>query len=296
MKTIVNLSNILTESWSDDLTPSATAKQQYLYIQCLGHYVTTPDYLIANRGKLHSFLLIYTRSGMGILEYKNRITLLTPGSLVLINCEHNHSYYNNGPEFWDFEWIHFCGSCIDGYLSEISKYWDRVEIDCAESAFQEIQQHANYSLPENDLICSTLLIRLCSEYLLELKRSIGNSDSELYPFIKNAMDYIQENFSQEITLDSLCQTLNISKSYLGHTFKQQLGSSPYEYLVNTRLAFSKSLLRNTGQTIAEIAESCGFYSSSYFIQTFKKHESMTPLQYRRHFLQLENSQIPYQTT
>ena len=286
MKTVVSLPTLEAPSWSNDLTASETVKRHFLYVQCLGHYRTNSGYAVRNRRKLHSHLFLYTLQGSGILEYADRSLLLTPGTLVLIDCEQIHSYYNSSKELWDFEWIHFSGGCIDGYLDEIARNWDKIELCHAQNRMEEIMKYCEDAGHEHDISCSTALIHLCSDYLLSLKKTLGNSVSAYYPFVKDAMDYLQENFATDVSLDFLCRRLHISKSYLGHAFKEQLGESPYEYLINQRLSFAKSLLRSTNQSVAAIAEQGGFYSSSYFIQVFKKRENLTPLQYRQAFLQL----------
>ena len=92
--------------------------------------------------------------------------------------------------------------------------------------------------------------------------------------------YLQENYRQTITLDTLSQSFNISKFYLQRSFRHYIGLSPCEYQQKLRLNKSKELLRTTGLSVNLIADSVGFESTSAFICAFKKQEGITPLKYR----------------
>ncbi len=81
----------------------------------------------------------------------------------------------------------------------------------------------------------------------------------------------------------ICSELNISKFYFSRVFKEQMGVSPYEYLINLRIGYSKTLLRSSSYDMLEIARKAGFEDCSYFISVFRKREGITPLKYRKMF-------------
>ena len=93
--------------------------------------------------------------------------------------------------------------------------------------------------------------------------------------------YLDSNYAQPITLDSLAESTHINKFYLSHTFTKYLGMSPITYLIHRRLEVSKDMLTQTNHSIAEIASSTGFASQSYFSQIFRKFTGMSPNQYRK---------------
>ena len=72
----------------------------------------------------------------------------------------------------------------------------------------------------------------------------------------------------------------MNKYYMAHEFKKYMGISPINYLIERRIKECKSLLRTTSLSIAEISETVGFSSQSYFSQMFKKNTNMTPKQFR----------------
>ncbi len=97
--------------------------------------------------------------------------------------------------------------------------------------------------------------------------------------IKN---YLDANYSEDITLDSLAALTHMNKYYLAHTFTKYMGLSPINYLLQKRIQEGKSLLESTSYSIAQISDLLGFSSQSYFSQAFRKATGMTPMQYRKH--------------
>ncbi len=92
--------------------------------------------------------------------------------------------------------------------------------------------------------------------------------------------YIDEHFSEPITLDSLAQMVHINKCHLVRTFQKEYGITPINYLIETRLKESRFMLENTNYSTSQIVALSGFSSASYFSQCFRRREKMSPSQYR----------------
>ena len=95
--------------------------------------------------------------------------------------------------------------------------------------------------------------------------------------IKN---YLDANYSENITLDTLAELSHMNKYYMAHAFTKYIGLSPINYLLQKRIQEGKSLLESTSFSIAQISSTLGFSSQSYFSQSFKKATGKTPVQYR----------------
>lgn len=93
--------------------------------------------------------------------------------------------------------------------------------------------------------------------------------------------YINEHFSEEITLHTLSELTFLNKYYLVHAFKEYKGTSPINYLTERRILEAKHLLETTNHSISKIATFCGFSSQSYFSQVFKRETGGSPIQYRK---------------
>ena len=93
--------------------------------------------------------------------------------------------------------------------------------------------------------------------------------------------YIEANYVQNITLDSLARLSHLNKYYMAHAFTLHYGCSPIRYLCQTRIKASKELLANTDYSITEVAQYAGFSSQSYFAQCFLKSCGLTASAYRK---------------
>ncbi len=285
MRTIIPYSNLKKDSWAEDFTPSKEVRQKNMFVQCMGHYRALPGYGVFDRSRLKSFLLLYTTHGEGCIRYLDKEIVLKPGSATLIDCMLPHSYFCSPDCIWEFRWIHFSGACIDGYISDFLNNWGEAPLTAGTRFFKEVYDLAARNDPISFIECSTMLMDLCSKMLIHV---IGNNEASskpLSPVVSSAIQIIEEEFKSDLDLSGVCERLSVSKFYFLRTFRQQTGFTPNDYLITVRLNHAKSLLRSTSMTIEDIALECGFSTASYFIRVFKKHEAVTPLHYRKYFLQ-----------
>lgn len=94
------------------------------------------------------------------------------------------------------------------------------------------------------------------------------------------VDYIEEHLSRNIGLADLAHLLDISQFHFSRLFKQSVGISPYQYLLQQRIERAKRLLKQTDQPITDIALLCGFNSHSHLSKRFRQATSTTPRAYR----------------
>lgn len=94
-------------------------------------------------------------------------------------------------------------------------------------------------------------------------------------------EYIDEHYTENITLQTLSDLTFMNKYYLVHAFKNYKGTSPINYLIDKRIEESQHLLANTNYPVSKISDQIGFSSQSYFSQVFRKRTGLTPNQYRK---------------
>ena len=98
----------------------------------------------------------------------------------------------------------------------------------------------------------------------------------LYSFLK----YIEKHYNENISLDDLANSGNVSKSECLCVFKQCLNISPYQYLIDYRIHIATILLQDTDLSIGEVAASVGFEQFSNFSRVFKKKMNISPKEFR----------------
>ena len=133
-----------------------------------------------------------------------------------------------------------------------------------------------------DVVCQNIIEIL----VVKLRRAKHVTIQENKPKRMNrsvalVQHYINQNYTDALTLDILAKVGNINKYYLAHIFKEDIGVSPIEYLNHIRIKEAKNLLETTNYTIAEVARFNGFSSQSFFSQAFRREVNQTPSEYRK---------------
>lgn len=99
--------------------------------------------------------------------------------------------------------------------------------------------------------------------------------------IKKAVQIIQKEYSEKITLNYLASKIHINSAYLSRKFQEEVGVGFSEYLNDYRLKVAqKMLIENPDLNINTISEKCGFNSQHYFSQLFRKMTGLSPRDYR----------------
>lgn len=97
---------------------------------------------------------------------------------------------------------------------------------------------------------------------------------------RQCLQYIQEHYPEEVTLEKLAHSASISKSECLRCFRETLQTTPYRYLMDYRLSVAAKKLRETDDPVSAIAENCGFNQQSHFGKCFREKMGCTPSQYR----------------
>lgn len=95
------------------------------------------------------------------------------------------------------------------------------------------------------------------------------------------VEYLRDNFSDEITRETLARRFHLSSGHLAVIFKEYTGESPMGYLLRLRMQRASELLAVTSLPVAEIAHAVGHGDAAYFSRIFKQQAGVSPLQYRK---------------
>lgn len=96
-----------------------------------------------------------------------------------------------------------------------------------------------------------------------------------------AIDYIRSHIQENLTVESIADSLSLNSSYLSKLFKQEMGITLSRYIRDQKINVACNMLRHLDESSLTIANYLGFSSQSHFIQVFKKSTGMTPEEYRR---------------
>ena len=108
-----------------------------------------------------------------------------------------------------------------------------------------------------------------------------NTSSSNLTIIKKSIEFINDKYNQNITLDMVAEHVGLNPAYFSSLFKKETGINFSNYLTNLKIDNAKLLLRNSNLSLINIAIELGFDNQSYFSNVFKKSTGMTPKQYRQ---------------
>ncbi|GKH30670.1 response regulator [Muricomes sp. OA1] len=98
--------------------------------------------------------------------------------------------------------------------------------------------------------------------------------------IKKAVQFIENNYNEQIGLTDIADAVGLNASYLSRLFKKETGESVTEHLTLLRIEKAKKLLKDDSLRLRDVAMAVGFNDVSYFSNTFKKIAGMSPTEFR----------------
>ncbi|MDJ0703007.1 MAG: AraC family transcriptional regulator [Leptolyngbyaceae cyanobacterium MO_188.B28] len=98
--------------------------------------------------------------------------------------------------------------------------------------------------------------------------------------LDKVLAYIHTYQSSDISLEAIAQQAGLSKYYFSQMFKQSIGVSPYQYVLQLRVEKAKTLLKQTQMSITDIALECGFANQSHLSRHFRMRMGVSPKMYR----------------
>ena len=146
----------------------------------------------------------------------------------------------------------------------------------------------NQKKDNNLLLCRHLTVslfllvyKLVTEHNEQSKSVIEQKNEDM---VRKLTNYLDENYTENITLEKISKIMHISISHISHLFKRETGLSPMQYVIHHRIGQAQSLLAETNIPIKHIEEQLGFGSSCHLTSMFKKYVGISPREYRKYFV------------
>lgn len=133
----------------------------------------------------------------------------------------------------------------------------------------------------NELFIKSNLLRIMALCMVKAQQNCHRKNDSKMDVVKRVLDYIHNNYQNNMTLQDLADHAHVSREHLCRVFREVSESSPIAYLNRYRIMQSAYLLHSTRKSISEISSDCGFNNSSYFNKMFLRFMKCTPKEYRR---------------
>jgi AraC family transcriptional regulator len=128
-----------------------------------------------------------------------------------------------------------------------------------------------------------LAARLLQQHSVRTPKLASNENGLSSYTLRQILDYIRSNLSQDLSIADLAQVAGMSPYYFMRMFKKSMHVTPRQYIIQMRIDRAKELLRSRELSIVDIALQCGFTNQSHFTNLFRQLTEITPKAYRRDF-------------
>ena len=211
---------------------------------------------------------------------------LSPGDIIIIRKHEMHRVFHNSEKRYRnivimvspaFFKAHGCKEYENAFLNTASKKGNRVSADAVRSsglydAIMRLKKYSDNFTQPYTAITDSMIVEIL--YLID-KISIFETGDTANKTIKNVINYINNHFTDEITLDALCEKFFVSKYHLCRIFKEATGLTVQSYIKQKRLTLADEL-KKEGKTLTEAALASGFKDYSSFYRAYMKRYNISP--------------------
>lgn len=263
---------------------------QNIYLKVLYAKKFSTSNNINSRIHFHPFTEFYfILDGKGKFSIEDRVIDTSKDDFFIINSNVGHSIYSSKEE--NLVYISFGVDSIfvknllnDNNIEEDKYIYKNIEEN--QEYFIKSFDIINEEFNSNDIFAQSMANAKASEFVISLLRKfkdeiIITNDIKINKQIDYIKNFIDNNYSEDINLESLSKMAYMNKFHLIAEFKQSYRVTPIDYLILKRIEVTKNLLISTNHSMEEISSIVGFNSQSYFNQVFRKKVGLTPSQFRK---------------
>ncbi|WP_259751846.1 AraC family transcriptional regulator [Lactococcus lactis] len=210
---------------------------------------------------------------------------ITQGDLFLIPANCHNKYYPSKTKPWSYRWVGFSGINASKYLKSLGFNSKNCVLQSSvDEKLNTLFELIYLGVKEKNDFSTLRYSYTLFEYLAQ-KVSKHNVQSTPERLFKEIILYIDEKYMYDLSVNEIAQYYEIDRTYIYRLFRRYKRTTPSKYIQELRLKKACSLLKKSSLTITEISYSTGFSSPSYFSKFFVSKMKMTPLSYRRSFLE-----------
>lgn len=233
-----------------------------------------------------NYLLHYVLDGKGYYYVDDKKYTITKNQGFLINPNTVTFYQADKDDPWTYLWIGIDGLKVSHYLKAIGLDKENLifnynDPDILKDYLMDMLKN-HKSSDSNAFKIEGLLFLFFSKLSENVKSIPNNNNNDMYSnlYINKAIEFIQNNYHNQIKVSDIAKYTCLNRSYLTSIFQKYLQMSPQRFLMKFRITKASDLLYNTDLPIRNIAYSCGYSDPLAFSKAFKKIKGVSPKEYR----------------
>lgn len=267
-------------------------EQNFIYVE---KAVRIPSFVMGY-AHIHSYYEIYyLKSGLCTYTVSKKKYHLKPGDIFIVAPGDSHSTYYEGSKPCERVAIYcrleqFLPAFWENHRDLKDKFHKTSRVVLKENDRPVINSILDLMLREKEQTqkyTSEIMNLLLCQLLLSIDRNgifvyeCLDQPNDHSADIDQALRYIDLNYQLPISLEDVAYKINLTPTYLSRKFKLVTGATFKEYLTQIRIRQAAQLLLTTDDSITKIAMDCGFSSSNYFKDSFKKVSGVSPRTFRK---------------
>lgn len=229
----------------------------------------------------------YVLQGGAVFHIDQELYQVQAGDLIIANRNELHAGYSTAVPY-DAYLLVFDPSDLSRELGEKHRCFQSLirgdshvgELFARIFAEQRAGQEGHRPLCR--ALVTELLVYLCRHYAAQSvpPKDMVKRRRDLER-LRPALDYIEQNYAERISVTQLAHLLCLSADRLGHLFRDGVGQAPLQYINEIRLRKAMNLLKTEEYTVTEVAQAVGFFDYNHFGRLFRRRYGCTPNQVRQ---------------
>lgn len=186
---------------------------------------------------------------------------------------------------WEYVWVEFDGLRAKAVVETAGFSLDQPIYKARSKELREEMMNEMNYIAENGSSSPFHLIGHLYLFIDHLTRStdgvkVHHSSKLRVFYIHEAIEFIEHNFQNDISVEDIADVCGLNRSYFGKIFKEALGKSPQEFLLNYRMVKAAELLKLTKLSVGDISSAVGYGNQLHFSRAFKSIYGVSPKKWR----------------
>lgn len=227
------------------------------------------------------YLINIVEAGRGMLDLGHRRFNIAVGQAFILFPGKTVSWKADGLEPWNYIGVELSGTGVEKFIEELGITFQAPIIDfssphkamdAAYDLFVECDKKYQNQFAISS--CFSSLLECVEESLISKKIPAKNF------YMTRAIEYIKENYNQNLSVENIANMLGIERSYLSRLFKIYKNKSTQNYIIDYRIQRAKKMFEEEDLNVSQVCTAVGYTNIYCFSRIFKSRVGMSPKEYR----------------
>lgn len=222
------------------------------------------------------YLMMYFHTPVRVGASKNAVM---PADTFYMWAPGEAQFYGSETGF-THSWLHCEGDSVSQYHKLVYKHGSRPLKMRSPQSFLLFLEGLREEILNNGTADEIIAGNLLTNWMRDLMRHTGKPPQALPERLRVVRDFINEHYTQAITLPRLAELANWSVPHFSEEFRRHIGESPIDYMIRLRLHHASYLLQDVNLSVTEIANRVGYDNLYHFSKIFKRRFHLSPRNFR----------------